>query len=377
MNSRTKSELRSRRFVARPEVALVAFALAVSLGACGDDNQSEGTDQAPEAATDATEGPPASSAETSRTDVDDTVSLEATEAREGIYPTKYFRTPLDIAVPDWLDPDPQEDATNFVTWVSPDGTRALRVLHPVEVYPPGSTKPTAPPEEFEQYVLGQAESGVTLTDQVDAKVDGRPALVLTVNAPEDVNGSLGCPEAGLPADACFGPGTEFALRLAITETDAGPLLIWLRVAADADLTAEARHFAEVLAGIRFADRQPQVEVSTATPYDGEYTWTITAEHAEAHDPFYESPASYPWIFSLVLDGGALTMEVVSVGFPVETYRGTYDVVGDQITFHLGDGDSTYALVRDPDGTVHATAIPPVHDEGAAYVITTKAWTPTR
>jgi hypothetical protein len=103
----------------------------VSLGACGDDNQSEGADQATEAATDATEGPPTPTEETAPTDTDDTVSLEATETRERIYPTKYFRTPLDIAVPDWLDPAPQEDSTNFVTWVSPDGTRALRVLHPV------------------------------------------------------------------------------------------------------------------------------------------------------------------------------------------------------------------------------------------------------
>jgi hypothetical protein len=71
------------------------------------------------------------------------------------------------------------------------------------------------------------------------------------------------------------------------------------------------------------------------------------------------------------------MEVVAVGAPVETYRGTYDVSGDQITCHLGDGDSTYTLVRDPDGTVHATAVPPVHDESSAYVITTKPWTQTR
>jgi hypothetical protein len=164
----------------------------------------------------------------------------------------------------------------------------------------------------------------------------------------------------------------------VTDTDAGPMLIWLRVAQDADLVAEAPRLDELLAGIRFADRQPEVEEAAATPYDGTYEWTLTAADAEAHDPNHapEGAASYPWNFTLVLDKGAVTLRVVSVGYPTETIRGTYDVDGDQITLEFSGPDATYALTQDPDGTIHATPVEPVHDPGDAYVMTTKPWTKT-
>ena len=341
-----------RSFPTRAASVVAAITLVVSLGACGDDS-SEG------------DAPPPSSTTTTTTP-------------EAVYATKHFRTPLDIAVPEWLDSEPQEDSVQFVTWESPDGSRALRILHPVEVYPPGSDAPVSPPDDFESYLLNQGDSGGEFTDQAETEIDGKPATVITATTAEPLDGSLGCPEAGVPADACFGLQPDLAFRLAVTETDAGPLLIWLRVARDADLVEEAARFDDLLAGIRFADREPEVKEVAATPFDGEYEWTLTAEDGEAHDPNHgpESAASYPWNMTLVLENAVATLTVESVGYPTETYRGTYDVEGDEITFHLGGPDATYALTQDPDGTIHATPVEPIADPGGAYVMTAKPWTKT-
>lgn len=342
-----------QKFSVRAACVLTSTTLVVCLAACGGDDSSEA------------EGTPPST----------TTTTGATET----YSTKHFTTPLDLAVPEWLDAQPQEDTAQFVTWESPDGDRALRILHPVEVYPPGEDGPVAPPDDFESYVLRLADSGGQLSDEAQQEIDGHPATVVTARTDEPLDGSLGCPEAGLPADACFGLQSDLALRIAMTETDAGPLLIWLRVASDADMAEEATRFDELLAGVRFADRQPEpAETAAATPYDGEYTWTLTEEDRTAHDPNYTpgSDASYPWIVTMVLEDGAALQTVEFPNDPMETYRGTYEVEGKKITFHLPGLTASYTLMQDADGTVHATAVPPVEDPGGAFVMTAKPWTKT-
>jgi hypothetical protein len=332
-------------------VALAVLALAVA--GCGDDDDDAEADVSTPSTT------------------TDTASPAAT------YSTTRFKTPLDVTVPGWLDAEPQEDSARFVTWESPDGSRGLRILHPVEVYPPGADAPVAPPEDFVSYVLDHAESGAEISEKVETEIDGRPATVVTATTNEPFDGSLGCPEAGVPADACFGLQPELALRIAVVEADAEPLLIWLRVPGDADLAAEADRFDEILAGIQFADREPETEAAAATPYDGEYEWTLTAEDARAHDPNFDpSDESFPWTITLVLHEGEATQQVSGSGFPTETYRATYEVEGDQITFHFSGPDAIFTLTQDADGTIHATAVEPVADPGGAFVMTAKPWTKT-
>ena len=107
-------------------------------------------------------------------------------------------------MPDWLKPLPDEDSTNFVTFLSSDGSRAVRILAPVEVYPPGSNVAVAPPNDFLGYVLGQADSGVQFTDRTDTTIDSHPATVVTATTDVPLDGSVGCPESGIPADTCYG-----------------------------------------------------------------------------------------------------------------------------------------------------------------------------
>jgi hypothetical protein len=90
-------------------------AIAVSLAGCGSDK------------------PPASGA-----------SSTAPSAAPASYSTKYLVVPVDATVPTWLDPTPTDDTAHFVTWGSSDGSRAVRILSPVVVYPPDRPQPRRP-----------------------------------------------------------------------------------------------------------------------------------------------------------------------------------------------------------------------------------------
>ena len=71
----------------------------------------------------------------------DDAEAPATTSVAGVpYSTQYFSTTLDLALPSFVDPAPVEESANFVTWGSPDGSVAVRILRPVVLYPPGSTE---------------------------------------------------------------------------------------------------------------------------------------------------------------------------------------------------------------------------------------------
>jgi len=296
------------------------------------------------------------------------------------YSTRFFSVPFDLALPAFLDPTPSGEEPNFVTWGSSDGSVAARFLRPVVVFPPGSTDSTTLPADFVAYLLGQTDHGAHFADREDTTVDGHKTIIVTGTTDQSLDGSLGCPGTGIEADACFGLQPEFSLRVAVIATDTGPLLIWLRssVDASADVTASHQRLDQLLAGFHFATRAVETAAAATndTEYDGVYTWTITKEDALAHgtpsDQTPEGLAVFPNTFTATLKNGRVHI----------TETSTRDVEDDPYEAspgHLLLGDHTTGLsatvTRDPDGTLHLTAVPPILDAGGVFICTTEPWVP--
>jgi hypothetical protein len=124
-------------------------------------------------------------------------------------------------VPSWLESTPTDDTAHFVTWGSSDGSRALRILSPVIVYPPGSFTAAPIPKDYVGYLLGLTATGGHFAERVDTKVDGHTAVVVTATTDRPIDGSMGCPETGISPADCFGLQPEFVLRLAVITTEHG------------------------------------------------------------------------------------------------------------------------------------------------------------
>jgi hypothetical protein len=297
------------------------------------------------------------------------------------YSTRFFDPPLDIDLPLFLDPAASDEAAHLVSWGSPDGSVAVRVLRPVVVYAPGATTTSQVPTDYVRYLLGQADRGGHLVDQVDTEVDGHEATVLTATTDEPIDGAIGCPDTATTADKCFGLQPEFVLRIAIIATDQGPVLIWLRsnVDAAADVAAASERLDSFLDGVHFADRGVET-ASTATAvdteYDGTYTWTITKEDALAYgtasDKTPESLALYPNTFTATLEDGQFTLRETSSGHE-ESDR--YEASSGRLILDPTGSGLTAEVTRDPDGTLHLTALPPILDAGGVFILTTKPWVP--
>ncbi len=298
-----------------------------------------------------------------------------------IYSTRFFDPPLDIYLPSFLDPTSSDEAAHLVSWGSPDGSVAVRVLRPVVVYAPGATTTSPVPTDYVQYLLRQADHGGRFVDQLDTEVDGHEATVLTGTTDEPIDGAIGCPDTGTTADKCFGLQPEFALRIAIIATDQGPVLIWLRSNADAavDVAAASERLDSFLDGVHFADR-PVETATTATAvdteYDGTYTWTITKQDALAYGtPSDKTPASlalYPNTFTATLKDGQFTLRETSSG---DEESDRYEASPGRLILDPTGSGLTAAVTRDPDGTLHLTALPPILDAGGVFILTTKPWVP--
>lgn len=300
----------------------------------------------------------------------------AASRRGPAYSTKYFTTPLDLSVPPWLVPAPAEDTAQFVTFTSADDSRSVRILSPVVLYPPGSTTETPIPQDYVGYLLTQTEHGGQLTDRVETTVDGHPATVMTAGSDKPLDGSLGCPDTGISPSDCFGLQPDLILRLAVVRTDRGPLLIWLRnqVSADPDMATEAQHFIQLLSGVHFSARSPQVAPArAATLLDGTYTWVLTEQDARkygtASDRTSEGLARFPVTFTTVLDAGSWTMEESGSS---DTGSGSYEITGDRVTFHWSGTTLTFDVKRAEDGTLHLRGVAPM-DRGERFIWTTEPW----
>lgn len=306
--------------------ASAGIATVVSLGACGGGSSS-------------TASPPSSA-----------------KPASPIYSTKYFTTPVDVAVPSWLEATPTDDTAHFVTFGSSDGGRKLRILSPVVVYPPGSSTATPVPADYVSYLLGQTANGGHFTERVDTKVGGQPATVLTATTDQSLDGSMGCPETGISPADCFGLQPEVIARLAVITTDRGPLLIWLRndVEKHPDMKAETQRFAQFLAGVHFSGRSPQAApapVSTAldgthtaggatasasptTAFDGTYRMVITQQEWRRNDPEAHPENWGTYFFVFGRSRFAFTQENASA---CTWAYGRYLVTGQRVEWRFIDG----------------------------------------
>ena len=172
------------------------------------------------------------------------------------YTSQAFTLPFDVTVPSWLAGEADVDEPGFVTWDAPDIDRAVRFLLPTELYEPGATTATAPPDDYLAYLMAQAADGAEFTDLTDTTVDGRPATLLTASAATSLDGSLGCPETGMAPADCFGLQPDLKLRIAVIDAGDETLLVWVRDLRGA--SAEYESFESMLASIRFdEERRPK------------------------------------------------------------------------------------------------------------------------
>ena len=84
--------------------------------------------------------------------------------------------------------------------------------------------------------------------------------MMTATTPTSLDGSLGCQEEAMLAEDCFGLQPDLILRIAVIDTDAGPLLIWVRDIRGADdRELEYESFDDMLASVQF---RPDAEPTT-------------------------------------------------------------------------------------------------------------------
>src|SRR6266540_2648517 len=79
----------------------------------------------------------------------------------------------------------------FVTWEAADGGLKVRFLVPVNVYPPGCTGTTPPPQDYLAYLRAQSDHGGHFTDVTETTIGGHPATILTATTDTSLDGSLG------------------------------------------------------------------------------------------------------------------------------------------------------------------------------------------
>ena len=176
-----------------------------------------------------------------------------TDAAPTTYHSTSFVAPFEVTLPDWVTPEPSAELPNFVTWEGAQVDRGIRFLVPLNVYPPGESAPTDVPED---YVVVPARSGGGWSGLRGRRRDDRRRSSGNRRHGDDdgehLDGSLGCQELDLAAEDCFGLQPDLILRLAVIETDAGPLLVWVRdIRAADDRDIEYESFDDMLASLRF------------------------------------------------------------------------------------------------------------------------------
>ncbi len=306
-------------------VLLTAWALAACSGGSGSSSSTVGT------------GPPTPAGGA-------TTVATGTHIAPATYGSKAFILPFNVTPPTWQPTPPSVEQRNFVTWEAPDATQAVRFLVPVNVYPPGGSGTTAPPEDYLAYLLGQGRHGAKFADVITTTVGDLPATLVTATAPSSLDGSLGCPKAGLTAGDCFGLQADLVLRIAVLNVRGKTLLIWLRQNLSAGVEDREKNFAsfkDMLASGRFSDRAVQrlPAARAATAIDGVWTASWT------HDELVRSPLTEPgednaenWgQYSLTFDRGRVTEAQQN---PLATYSasGAFRLVGDTLVYDRDNGE---------------------------------------
>ncbi|MFG1816853.1 hypothetical protein ACGFIF_24060 [Kribbella sp. NPDC049174] len=159
--------------------------------------------------------------------------------------------PFTVTLPNSLEPQPSEDTKTLISWGAVTGQNGVRFLLPVVVYHPDGTTPQPPPKDYPSYLLGLVNAGATFVDQSTTTVDGQQATLLTGTATRALDGTLGCPAATTPVQACFGLQSDLALRIAVVNLDGRTLLAWARTQqGDADAPEFFAEFEAMLQSLR-------------------------------------------------------------------------------------------------------------------------------
>ncbi len=171
------------------------------------------------------------------------------EASTDLYVSGNFVIPFQLSAPTWVAPEPAVEKAQLVTWQTPEV--AIRVMVPVEVYPPGDRTPSLPPRNYVTYLLNQSDAGARFSDSSLTTVGGQPATLVTATATRRLAGALGCPEAGLAQRRCYGLRPERRLRIAVVEMGDRTLLIWSRSDRKSRFEEERLLFEQTLSTVEF------------------------------------------------------------------------------------------------------------------------------
>jgi len=111
---------------------------------------------------------------------------------------------------------------------------------------------------------------------------------------------------------------------------------------------------------------------------GTYRWTITKDDVAASTREDKSPehlATFPWVFTMTLDGGKWTLFHRDAGQPITEGAGTYALDGDRLSFTWPQEGSvlTFTVAVDGKGNLHLRPVQPM-DAGDQFVWATHLWT---
>jgi hypothetical protein len=175
------------------------------------------------------------------------------------YTSTTLAVPLTVTVDRSLKSPPEEDSRTMLTWDSAtDPEKKIRFFIPVTVYPPGSSKPVAPPSDYAGYIKGLAKAGAQLTDTKTATIGGRPATELSAASVEPAgpdgywDATIGCPAPGVDKNEdCYGILPDYVLRMAIVNVNGTTLVAWARMPAGTSDLSFFATFDTMLTSVQF------------------------------------------------------------------------------------------------------------------------------
>ena len=96
-------------------------------------------------------------------------------------------------VPDWLKPLPDEDSTNFVTFLSSDGGPAPSASWLLWIFSTGLKTSRSLRRTISWATCWARPTAAQFTDRTDTTIDSHPATVVSRRQPSvPLDGSVGC-----------------------------------------------------------------------------------------------------------------------------------------------------------------------------------------
>ena len=265
------------------------------------------------------------------------------------YSSKRFVVPVDTATPTWKPGPPTQEQSNFVAWVAPDDSQAIRFMVPITVFKPGTTTevPVPDPASYLSYLMGQSAKGAHFADVTKITVGGQPSTELTATTDQSLNGSLGCQKQGLPPSDCYGLQPDLSLRMAVIPRGSRTLLVWLRTGinlAEATRVNNVKAFDAILTSIRFSDRAVEAtpEAVRKTALDGTWQAKFTKKELAASPLLMDSDEVNDdnWgTLTLSFNRGSVTSMITNPTIGSHKGTSTYAVAGNVLTLNQDNGET--------------------------------------